>query len=362
MRRALDRLLIVLFCLALFVPLALTDWTSAGTTIGIFEKRRAPPFPPPPASLAAAMSYPAGISTVFADRFGLRHAMVDLYGRIEILLLRHSPSADVTVGTNGFLFYNGWETTPDWQHLAGLPPPLAHAWVAGLRRRAAWLAARNIRYLFVIAPNKQTIYPEFMPPQLARFPGATRRELIDAAIGPAPYLLDLTGDLRAAKPQGLLFFRLDSHWTPAGAMIGYRAIMQRLGIDPPDWRHAADSASTPFTPDLALLTGVSLTEPRHDPPPNACARPLPDLIGLSLPGLNTRPIAPQGCAARPGRLLMFHDSFAVALAPLLAESFGRVAYVAAIPTDAEVARAVALEQPTIVIEERVERELAVPLQ
>ena len=65
-------------------------------------------------------------------------------------------------GTN-FANYNGWIFYIAKESLETTTDKELHQWKVLLEKRQQWLARRNIFYLFLIIPNKGTIYPEFMP-------------------------------------------------------------------------------------------------------------------------------------------------------------------------------------------------------
>jgi hypothetical protein len=146
--------------------------------------------------------------------------MVDLRGRIDLQLLHESPSPDVVVGLRGWLFYAGDRSIENYRHQVPLSAAELDGWVKGIEERKAWFAARGITYLFVIAPDKQSIYPEYMPRSLAPPPGDTRLDQLDRRLAGDASWLDLRGPLRAAKGDEPLYPKGDTHWNDRGAYAG----------------------------------------------------------------------------------------------------------------------------------------------
>ena len=99
--------------------------------------------------------------------------------------------------------------------------------IAGRRDR---LAAKGIGYEFVIAPDKHTIYPEFMPSRFLRKPKpsqyAQTMEMARAADLP---VVDLRPDLLAAKPLGQLYRRDDTHWNDLGVSVAMGPMFDACG-------------------------------------------------------------------------------------------------------------------------------------
>lgn len=99
------------------------------------------------------------------------------------------------------------------------------------------LAARGIRLLIVPAPNKESVYPDFLTHRVERgrtMLAATTRDLLTRlAAAQVEYvdLLALYADARQAADAGSaapLYLAQDSHWSPAGLALAARAVAQRL--------------------------------------------------------------------------------------------------------------------------------------
>src|SRR5262249_5565752 len=143
----------------------------------------------------------------------------------------------------GWLFYSGrpGDTTPP-----RVPPFRAEEleyWRCVLEARRDWLAARGIRYLLVIAPDKQTIYPELLPAAL-RPPAASRHDQLLAHLRPHPRVnvLDWREPLRQAKAGEQVYHRTDSHWNERGAFVAYQQILAALSAWFPDLQALPRSA------------------------------------------------------------------------------------------------------------------------
>lgn len=363
--RLQDILLPVLFFSAIGLVLACTDWSGRGNGVAEQENRQAAQRPPMPRSFAELASYPERFGAFFADHFGLRRQMVALRGRIGLRLQHKSPSPDVIVGTHGWLFFAGNRSLDNYLHQVPLSAAELDDWARRIAERRAWFAAHGITYLFVVAPDKQSIYPEYMPRVLQPPPGDTRLDQLSQRLANEPAWLDLRPMLRAAKPQGQLYFRGDTHWNDLGAYYGYRAIMRRLGLDPlpRDERLLAHSA---HPDDLVRMSGLMETEPDAVFPMHCAALQPPTFDAALLDqqhhyGTPAYNIPATRCPAGDERLLIFQDSFVQPMWPYLSDTFARVVYVWRQPSLKQMQAMAAVEHPTVVIEERVERYLVIPL-
>ena len=124
------------------------------------------------------------------------------------------------------------------------------------------LGARGIRLLFVPLPVKPFIYPEKVWPgyPASAGPAGNRdREAFRSALTRAGVeVLDPTDDLWAAKAEGELFLKADTHWTPRGMEIVARRIALRLSplLGPPSTVPASVPRTVRHDGDLLRMIEV----------------------------------------------------------------------------------------------------------
>jgi alginate O-acetyltransferase complex protein AlgJ len=364
--RRRDRILALLFVLAL--PLiALVD--PLGDFSTVWENRNPAPWP----QLAPLKDFPARFEQAFADRFGGRKLLLLVDHAVVAALFRTSPVSNVMMGREGWLYWlgeDGRSLDRNFRLTLATPDTELAKLVGELKRRRDFLAARGIAYLVTVVPEKFTIYPEYLPAWVTRGGTATplaRFEALLAADGSIDYV-DLVGPLRGAKSSAQVYYRSDSHWNLVGATIGYGRIMQEMKLALPDGR--LQTIAAPVRPvyvpgvdwywgDLARMLGVPYfyREPDYAP----FAKVLGDPSGRCAQRTEDRP--EQGFeiyqCARPElpAAVVYRDSMAIPLIPLLSENFRRVVYVSDHKMDPVL---IEREHPDVVIEEMVERALLTP--
>ena len=362
-----DRVVAALFALALAAPLAALAFTWSRTTT-LFEKRPMAPWP----AFALTTAFPPAFESAFADRFGGRDALIR--GHHAALLRWFGVSALTTVlpGSGGWYYWLGEDGLALDRHYRGVaefPAAYVDATAAELQRRRAWLAAQGIGYVVVIVPEKYTIYPEHLPAWVARSPQPSPYDRVVAAVANSGVtLIDLRPALRAAKVGERVYYQTDSHWNYRGAMVGYDAIMREVQrVLPPGRMPPVVPPQVPayvagidyYSGDLIQMLGL----PGHIREDDIA--PLGKILGdsttrcgrrdaaASLPGIEVY------TCDRPGlpRAVVYRDSMAIPLIPMLAENFSRVVFVSGIPFDPGL---IGRERPDVVIEEMVERGLHGP--
>jgi hypothetical protein len=251
--------------------------------------------------------------------------------------LRVSPAPEVVLGTGGWLYYIG--ATGDRiidRHVRGRDP-FTHEelerWRTFLLERTRRYRDLGAKYAFVIAPNKESIYPEHLPPWIGPRVGPTRLDQLMAHVKSEPEVtvIDLRATLRAAKPASVVYYKTDTHWNTRGAYVAYQEILRVLAPDFPglgakEWESLGPKAIERTGLDLARMLGLVPETPEadhvldHGPcaPSDVVPAPIPaDLESrLTVPSRVTRCNADGNVDA-----VIFHDSFGTALSPILARSF-----------------------------------------
>lgn len=349
------RLIVTAFFAALWT-LFIGTWLEWGQFNRADEYRILSPFPKWNKNL------PSTLSAYLSDHFGFRGSLITVNGLLRAKLLHTSTSPKVIFGKQHFLFYAGDKSLESYDGSRPITDCDIDSWVLLLNRRQAWLATKGIPLFVLLAPDKQTIYPEFMPDGIHHaIPTSADRWV--AAIRSRTHvpLIDMRPPLTAEKERRRVFHKTDTHWDPWGAYIAYREFLNEIArvspplgakIGPPVDPTTLTTDFKTITGDLNRLLGLSILEgeraqdflPAHPVPIRA-----DDAV---VDGGTGNPKQP--------RMLMFRDSFASAMAPFLAPHFDHI-FGTAIPVfDPDLVKK---EHPDLVVVELVERHLnfAVPI-
>lgn len=369
--RVLADLGIVVLFLGLISLPELRNLTCSTQEPETWEKRV--PAPPPPVewTWTALAEFPAKFEAYFNDHFGHRNSLIRRLNQLQVWWLRTSCAAHVILGRHGWLFYTVDPVGNDYRTVRPYTEEELDHWRRLLEHRRDWLARRGIEYVLVIAPDKQTIYPEMLPAALrARGRGPSRLDQLIAYLENHSTfrLLDVRETLRRAKDWGPLYVRTDTHWNDRGAYVAYHEIVESLRGRFPDlkpWPRTAFDVR-PFRSlggDLAGMLGLANQTAEEGPtlaprrPRQArevdTARRLPNL-----PSWDQRSLVMEHPDRHLPRAVMFRDSFAINLVPFLSEHFRRVHYYWSYDFDFPL---VEREQPDVVIQELVERVLQLEL-
>ncbi|WP_338020416.1 MULTISPECIES: alginate O-acetyltransferase AlgX-related protein [Roseovarius] len=151
---------------------------------------------------------------------------------------RIGPSSRWFEGRDDWLFLgNSYDRTVAKLRFASPPPPDEVEEMRTLFVEIAETAAQSgTRVALLVGPNKSSVYPEFLPPELT--PADIRYfDAFAQALDPIPNLTfhdPTAGFVRDKGTEGELYYRTDTHWNSKGAFLAWAGLMQALGLPVPD--------------------------------------------------------------------------------------------------------------------------------
>ena len=329
------------------------------------ENRTPARFPEFRQSLQGTREFLAGLESYFSDHFGFRKRLVRWEQHWKWQIFRDSKVTQAIVGREGWLFFSGGLMIDDVMGNRPFSEAELDQWRELISQRHDWLAQRGIRYLFVIPPDKHTIYPEHLPNWLATAARPPRRleQFVNymKARSDLP-ILDLRETLLAEKKNARVYLQTDTHWNERGAFAAYRRIVEKLAymgmpVVPLDTSAFQPRATDLPAGDLARMLGreAFLSEKGEfvldARPPLAPLRPRmgENLRKKWIPG--TEPQVTEN-PEKTGRVVVFRDSFASSLMKFLGCNFNRVVYLWQQNWDKGL---IEREKPDVVIDEMLER-------
>jgi len=388
------RSLIVLFFITFL--LFITVITVYSPTEVTSEQRPLTVFPSLPSTVTDLQAFFQQIDNWATDRMHYRQLLISEFNKYR-LKLGLSPLHNVMAGRDRWLFYTKDGELEDARGTTVFTPTeLAH-WKAYLLYRNQIIQQRGATFVFVLLPNKSTVYADYLPAHLTQLSNQTRLQQLSDAMKDTPVtVVDARPILLSAKQQGAqVFLKSDTHWNLLGANFVQFAIAKELTkthptITPILYSYhnatAEEYLQLRHPSDLNFLMGLQETD--HGP-----IVPVVENIGrctdqANPEGIRIWPLALGDCSRKvPSRvaehwshlteehraslfrstdnpdrqlsLLMIHDSFFEMLQPFFSNQFKHVDYVG-IGRPIEMGAWDAMldiARPDIVIEEMIERHL-----
>lgn len=295
-------------------------------TVSLQENRRLAPAPALPRTAGEWRTLPRSIDAWLADHFGFRDPMMRAAARLQRRLGGEGAAAAAVTGRQGQMFLVEGLLRSTGQEI---DPARAADYAAFVCEAKAKLAGATV--VAGLAPSPAEIEPDLAPDWAGPAKSPTEYDLILRGLARCGVTtVDLRPVLRAARADGQVYRRLDSHWSLRGSLVGYNRIVEAMGQ--PGWRIDPKALSWTTVPldngDLPRLAGQT---------PGIEQVEIHDRTGLPpgagralLPGLEARAAQPFLVdTGKPGpTVLIIGDSFtADPMPPYFAPFVGKVAWI-----------------------------------
>lgn len=267
------------------------------------------------------LSYTTQLESAFADRFALRSELVTAQSVLRAGLFG-TGNDQVIVGREGYLFFG--ETLDDYLGRDPMTDEEIEAAADALAKMSRFAEEQGAQFIFTAAPNKNTVYGEYMPVRYLPRTGESDMDRLYAA-------LDARGvaylDLREVLTGEDLYHKRDTHWNGEGARLAYGGLMDALGLAYDDYADAPVQTVKDFPGDLDALLTPTLSRTDEN-----VVYTLPEFVYTSNYVTPMDLIISTRCDTAPERsALIFRDSFGSALIPYFSSAFSTVTYERANP-------------------------------
>ncbi|MBA4387059.1 MAG: hypothetical protein C0404_03700 [Verrucomicrobia bacterium] len=177
----------------------------------------------------------SSIESHFSENYGFRSSLITAANTVRYRLFQVSPSKDVILGKNGWLFYyspTDGDIVADYRRSNLDADANLQSLCRMLVERRDILKRQGTEYVIMVAPNKGSIYPEYLPDCLASYGGVSRYDrLMDYlakhtdlhVVNVKPALLE--AKLTAKHP---LYELNHTGWNDIGAFIAYTELCREL--------------------------------------------------------------------------------------------------------------------------------------
>lgn len=261
--------------------------------------------------------------TYFSEHFAFRQQLVTLDGYFKAKVLGTSPNKDVIAGKDGWLYYG--ETTDDFLNIGTLSDRGINNIKNNLEIINDYCNQNDVKFIFTIAPNKNSVYPEYMPANY--FPAESDgnyEKLSESFDENFPYC-DMKEVILNTESNIPLYHKKDTHWNNLGAYTGHARLMEMLDKEKcpsGNWTIRNDRKG-----DLSEM--IYPTAKADDTQIYSDYNFRYQYIGR-FKGFDDMSIK-TFCEGKNGSLLMFRDSYGEAILPFIAECFGEAEFTRTVP-------------------------------
>ncbi len=284
----------------------------------------------------------SSLERFISDRLPFRESLLGAKARVNLAFGKLLNPEVVVLGKEDWLFFGnsvgrGIDQFRGLLTLEGRGLSEIQKYFTEIQQTAA---QAGIPLVVAIAPDKHSIYSEYLPDGLSRKGLSPADQIMAGSQG--GQILDLRKvllDAKATSPHPL-YYKTDSHWNEFGAYLAYRAIMERLPGFAPVEPGVGDFLPLPVVGkgDLAVKVGGdlefpdSLTHIRRDffrgslQVENLRNGTVSALPAIEMVRVSEFPSLKISSPRHSGTILLIGDSFLENISRFFNNSFGTVVY------------------------------------
>lgn len=311
MKKTLDVIFIGLCAVICLVPLVGMFIVPTNSTT---EKRSLATWPSFVEEGEFNSDYLSDMGKYFEDHFALKNQLVAVDAQMMTTVFQTSSVATVVKGTDEWLYYSS--SLNDYLGRDVLSKQEVYNLVHNIRLLQDNAKEAGAEFVFTIAPNKNSLYPDNMPYYYKKVSDVSNYNLVkNEIIKQEIEYVDLFEAFQ--NDSEVLYRKQDSHWNNKGAVLAYNKILEKLDKPHMDYSDIEITRSKSEIGDLANALYSVSAKPDWDYKYNYEPK-------FSFTTDTESWEEDWICTSneeKMGQLLMYRDSFGNTLSPLLADEF-----------------------------------------
>ena len=270
----------------------------------------------------------------FNDRFGGRQKLISLNSWVDYSVLRRTVYNERALkGKGGWYFYiskGDGDNLSDFQKRNLMDESALLDFKKRVSEAKSWCDSQGIRTLFLVCPNKHSVYPEFYP--FDRPDGITCADQICSVfeelgveyVFPRDHLTERKADFDFP-----LYYETDTHWNPQGAHLASALLREKIETlfpktDFPQIEYKSDISESETSGDILPMLNVEKARSTQVKFSTVNHKTEDFYAYLKNDGRNG--VRTKGTDATLPRALIFRDSFFSSLEPFVSPLFSEAEY------------------------------------
>ncbi len=273
------------------------------------------------------------LESYISENFGFRAEMVTLNNGILSGVFGVSGEDKVIVGSDEWLFLE--ETSDDYSGINQLSDREIRNVSKAIKMIEEYVRGNGLEFVFTVAPNKNTLYGEYMPYYYVDGEVSNLNRLNVKLNEMGVSYIDLVFKLEqlymSTPDDGtFLYHKRDTHWNNKGAFIATNEILRKIGFETIDknfnWVEKRD-----YTGDLEAMIYPKSNYKDLQYYPDDMSLIEGFKFAKNRGNVEAQDFVTNSLDKKDGSILFFRDSFANAIAPFLSTHVGNVRYQKYIP-------------------------------
>ncbi len=226
MKKKIRIIYIVLFFIICIIPVAFMPFVKNDTSK---ENRKLSQMPSlTDENKKINLEWSSQFETYLSEHFAFREKLVTADSIIKSVFLKTSSNEKVIVGKNNWLYFSS--TLDDYTGNNRMSERRINNTAKTLSLMQEYCTGKGSQFLFMTAPNKNTVYPQYMPSRYIKSSSESNLEMLNRKLQEySVNYLDVV--LLFQNQKNILYHTRDSHWTNEGALLIYNEIMDRFNLE-----------------------------------------------------------------------------------------------------------------------------------
>ncbi len=259
------------------------------------------------------VNFTTELDDYLSEHFSFRTDVVSVFSSLKYSVFNESLEEQVVAGKDGWLYFS--KTLDDYTGKNLMSDYEIDSLVKTLDIIDEYIESKGAEFVFVVAPNKNSVYPQYMPYYFTKTQSNSNLDILNEKNKDKNYYLNIKSGLVDSKE--LLYHKTDTHWNNLGAIYCYNAIMKKFNKDYIDYLESGYSVKCNWQSDLNTM--LFPKKELYDNQVEFNKKTDFEYISKfrSVEDLNIETTTKNGT----GKLLMYRDSFTNALLPFLSSNF-----------------------------------------
>ena len=170
----------------------------------------------------------------YDEKFCFRSMLIRQFLWFKMNILMDSPlPKKLVIGKHGFLFLTDYNSMDDYRNVNHFTPDVKRELSEKFQENLNFCTANGIKYVIVIVPEKQRVYPELLPLNISQVRKTSRFDDFTEYLKscnidlPLLYLSETLISHKDSFDDGL-YFRKESHWNYIAAKIAFDKVREFL--------------------------------------------------------------------------------------------------------------------------------------
>lgn len=273
----------------------------------------------------------AELSPYLQDHFGGRNFLINFANFIEYEVFHKRRINEVALeGNNGWFFYRLDGNLYDFMKKNLMNNEQFENLKENINDTVKWCDENGIKYLFIVCPNKHSVYSENYP--FPRPEGITRTDQISQIFSDinVPYVYSRDYLIsKKAECKYPLYYETDTHWNPLGAFYSFEEILPKIqnwfpNIEFPKIAYEINVSYSETAGDILPMLGIKKAKSTQISlsPKNANNTDYFEYIKNE----GTNGVKTLGKNQNLPKAIIFRDSFTTALVQYLSPLFSEAEY------------------------------------